>query len=80
MRYHLHMQVRERLREVIDGLTDDEATTLLARIETELRGSAGFTPSERASIERGLAQLDRGEGVLEEDGDGEPRADGISCG
>jgi predicted transcriptional regulator len=57
------MTAKERLREWLDGLDEEDAEEALDILVFERPLRQALTPEERASIEKGLAELDRGEGI-----------------
>jgi predicted transcriptional regulator len=58
------MSAKQELRHYIDELSDDEALSLWQRIQCEASEPIPpLTDADRASIERGLAQLKAGRGI-----------------
>jgi hypothetical protein len=62
------MSIRQTLHDYIDTLSDEEVISLLGRIEwDEPAERVPLTPEQIESVRRGLAQLDRGEGIPHEE-------------
>lgn len=57
------MTAKERLREWVDELDDDDAAEALLLLERAQNFQQSLTPAQRASIERGLEQVAAGEGT-----------------
>jgi len=57
------MTAKERLQEWLDHLDEEDAEEVLGILEIEGPVRRPLTDEERASIDRGLAALARGEGI-----------------
>ncbi|HMO96410.1 MAG TPA: hypothetical protein PKD27_09820 [Tepidiformaceae bacterium] len=61
------MTTKERLRELVESLDEDAAERVLLFAETDRDPPRPLTEDERASVLRGLAQLEAGEYVSSDD-------------
>ncbi len=62
------MTAKQALRNYIEELSDDEALALLHRLEDEAQELLPpLTDEQLASVQRGLAQSERGEGIPHEE-------------
>ena len=62
-RYTEAMTAKERLRELVDELDEDDAAEALLLLEHASGHDRGLTRAQRASIERGLAQASERRGI-----------------
>ena len=62
------MTAKQALRDYIEELSDDEALALFQRLESEAQELLPpLTDEQRASVQRGLAQSERHEGIPHEE-------------
>lgn len=57
------MTAKERLREWVEELDEEDAAEALLLLENAADPGRPLTPAQRASIERGLAQAAEGRGI-----------------